>query len=434
MLPAFFVLAMAPSRDTHWSIPPALLPLAGRPVIQHVLDAAGRLGTLKPVVFLPPDEEAVARAIADQARAIVYQAPADISAVIHHVASELPEQVEQVLVTSAHMPLLTSAALETLLKCQHQNPGPFSVLTFDPGTVPARQPGPAQVKEQNTGIYCFDAQWLWSNLDAVPLILPHHGVPSSDLIEQTIADGLQVATVATGHAEESLAVDTPLNLPAAEHALRRRTNTQLLTSGVILIDPATTYVEPDVEVGAGTTIWPNTHLRGSTTVGENATIGPNSVVVDSLIGHRCKVTASIVEHAVMEDDSDVGPFGHLRKGAHLCKAAHMGNFGELKNATLGENAKMGHFSYVGDATVGPGANIGAGTITCNFDGVHKHRTEIGAGAFIGSDTLLVAPVHVGERAKTGAGSVVTHDVPDGALAYGVPARLKGERTDEGTNN
>jgi bifunctional UDP-N-acetylglucosamine pyrophosphorylase / glucosamine-1-phosphate N-acetyltransferase len=130
---------------------------------------------------------------------------------------------------------------------------------------------------------------------------------------------------------------------------------------------------------------------------------------------------------VMEDDSDIGPFGHLRKGARLCQGAHMGNFGELKNSTLGPGAKMGHFSYLGDAQVGAEANIGAGTITCNFDGKRKNRTEIGEGAFIGSDTMLVAPVKVGRGAKTGAGSVVTHDVPDDALAYGVPARVKGEK-------
>ena len=127
----------------------------------------------------------------------------------------------------------------------------------------------------------------------------------------------------------------------------------------------------------------------------------------------------------MEDDSDIGPFGHLRKGARLCRGAHMGNFGELKNATLGPRAKMGHVSYLGDTQVGAEANIGAGTITCNYDGRQKHETEIGEGAFIGSDTMLVAPVKVGKGAKTGAGSVVTRDIPDGSLAYGVPARVRG---------
>jgi bifunctional UDP-N-acetylglucosamine pyrophosphorylase/glucosamine-1-phosphate N-acetyltransferase len=133
---------------------------------------------------------------------------------------------------------------------------------------------------------------------------------------------------------------------------------------------------------------------------------------------------SVVEHALMEDECDIGPFGHLRRGAHMCRGAHMGNFGEMKNSTLGPNSKMGHFSYLGDATVGANVNIGAGTITCNYDGQQKHPTVIEDDAFIGSDTMLVAPVRVGRGAKTGAGSVVTHDVPPGSVVLGVPARRK----------
>ena len=197
-----------------------------------------------------------------------------------------------------------------------------------------------------------------------------------------------------------------------------------MLDGVTIVDPATTYIEPGVMLGQDTTIWPNTHLRGGTTVGEGCHIGPNTIIVDCQIGNRCRVVASVLEKAVMEDGSDIGPFGHLRKGARLCEGAHMGNFGELKNSTLGPGAKMGHCSYLGDTEVGAGANIGAGTITCNYDGVRKHKTVIEEGAFIGSDTMLVAPVRVGKGAKTGAGSVVTHDVPESALAYGVPARVR----------
>jgi bifunctional UDP-N-acetylglucosamine pyrophosphorylase/glucosamine-1-phosphate N-acetyltransferase len=180
-----------------------------------------------------------------------------------------------------------------------------------------------------------------------------------------------------------------------------------------------------VRIGQDTTIWPNTHVRGQTTIGEHCHIGPNTIIEECQIGDRCRVLASVLEQAVMEDDSDIGPFGHLRKGARVCEGAHVGNFGELKNASLGPGARMGHFSYLGDAEVGAGANIGAGTVTCNFDGVRKNETVIEEDAFIGSDTMLVAPVRVGKGAKTGAGSVVTHDIPDGALAYGVPARVRG---------
>ncbi len=148
------------------------------------------------------------------------------------------------------------------------------------------------------------------------------------------------------------------------------------------------------------------------------------------MGDDCRVFASVLEGAILENHVQIGPFGHLRPGAHLGEGVHMGNFGEVKNAHLAPGTKMGHFSYVGDAEIGPGVNIGAGTVTCNFDGVHKHRTVIGEGAFIGSGTMLVAPVTIGKKAKIGAGSVVTRDVPDATLAYGVPARPQRKLEDE----
>jgi bifunctional UDP-N-acetylglucosamine pyrophosphorylase/glucosamine-1-phosphate N-acetyltransferase len=204
-----------------------------------------------------------------------------------------------------------------------------------------------------------------------------------------------------------------------------------MAAGVTFVDPEATYVDADVEIGSDTTIWPNTYLQGQTRIGQECIIGPGSIVRDSSIGDRCRVELSVVEQAIMEEDSDIGPFGHLRKGAHLGKGAHMGNFGEMKNSYLGPGAKMGHVGYLGDATVEAGANIGAGTITCNYDGKHKHKTLIGKQAFIGSGTMLVAPVEIGEGATTGAGSVVTRDVPDRSVAYGVPARVRSTPDEEG---
>jgi bifunctional UDP-N-acetylglucosamine pyrophosphorylase/glucosamine-1-phosphate N-acetyltransferase len=222
-------------------------------------------------------------------------------------------------------------------------------------------------------------------------------------------------------------IDDRLKLAQAEAVMRQRINEGWVLAGVTIVHPEATYIEAGVEIGAGTIVWPNTILQGETLIGTACTIGPGSVIRDSSIGHRCRVELSVVEQAIMEEGSDVGPFGHLRKGAHLGPGAHMGNFGEVKNSYLGPEVKMGHMSYLGDATVGAGANIGAGTITCNYDGQRKHRTFIGEGAFIGSDTMLVAPVEIGDGAKTGAGSVVTHDVPSGSVAYGVPARIKPKR-------
>jgi bifunctional UDP-N-acetylglucosamine pyrophosphorylase/glucosamine-1-phosphate N-acetyltransferase len=277
------------------------------------------------------------------------------------------------------------------------------------------------IRECNSGIKCFQADWLWSHIEQLPV--KHGEQYLTDLVEMAIAER-QVVAALDGNSEEVLGIDDRARLAWAEAKMRARINEQLMLSGVTIMDPATCYVEASVTLGADTVILPNTHLRGKTVIGRKCTIGPNAVIEDSAIGDQCVVKASFLEGATLEDNVDVGPFAHLRKGAYLCRHVHMGNFGEVKNSRLGPGTKMGHFSYVGDAEVGADVNISCGVITCNYDGKHKHKTIIGEGAFIGSDTMLRAPVTVGQGATTGAGSVVTHDVPDGTLAYGVPARVK----------
>jgi bifunctional UDP-N-acetylglucosamine pyrophosphorylase/glucosamine-1-phosphate N-acetyltransferase len=167
---------------------------------------------------------------------------------------------------------------------------------------------------------------------------------------------------------------------------------------------------------------PNTYIHGNTIIGERNTIGPNTIIHDTTIGNGCRVLASVLESAVIEDGVDIGPFARLRKGAHLKNHVHMGNFGEVKDSTLHEGVKMGHFSYIGNANIGAHTNIGAGTITANYDGEKKHTTDIGEGVFIGSDTMLVAPLKIGDGARTGAGAIVTKNVPDDTLVVGMPAR------------
>jgi bifunctional UDP-N-acetylglucosamine pyrophosphorylase/glucosamine-1-phosphate N-acetyltransferase len=242
-----------------------------------------------------------------------------------------------------------------------------------------------------------------------------------------VADGAKVVAVAAADPIEALGINDRTQLAQAEAVVRERIRRRHMIAGVTLVDPATTYIDVDVTISADSTLHPNTSLLGKTAVGEDCVIGPDSRVVDSTVGPACLIVSSIVEQSTLEDNVSVGPFSHLRGGAHICSGVHIGNFAEVKNSRLGRGVKMGHFSYIGDADVGENANIGAGTITCNFDGVNKHRTVIGDGAFIGSDTMLVAPVTVGERARTGAGSVVNHDVPPDALAVGVPARIRRKR-------
>lgn len=196
-------------------------------------------------------------------------------------------------------------------------------------------------------------------------------------------------------------------------------------AGVTIVDPATTYIDDEVQIGIDTVILPGTMLSGKTTIGEECRIGPGTTIEQSSIGNRCVIRNSALEGAILEDSVSMGPFSHCRPGAHLARGVRMGNYGEIKNSYVGEETDVHHFSYLGDATIGDHVNIAAGTITSNYDGLtkQKYRTTIGSGAFIGCDTVLVAPVTVGDHASTGAGAVVNKDVPPNALVVGVPARL-----------
>jgi bifunctional UDP-N-acetylglucosamine pyrophosphorylase/glucosamine-1-phosphate N-acetyltransferase len=201
-----------------------------------------------------------------------------------------------------------------------------------------------------------------------------------------------------------------------------------MLAGVTIVDPASTSIDAGVVIGVDTLLQPQTHVLGATRIGAECEIGPGSFVRDSVLGDRCTIRFSMLEESTLESDIDVGPYSHLRPGSYICEGVHIGNYAEVKASRLGPHTKMGHFSYMGDAEVGADVNIGAGTITANYDGEQKHATMIGDGAFIGSDSTLVAPVRIGRGARTSAGSVVTRDVPDGMLAVGAPARIRAAGT------
>ena len=284
---------------------------------------------------------------------------------------------------------------------------------------PAPGYAPAEV---NTGVYCLDGAWTAANLKN---IAPS---ASGELYLTALAGiaagaGADVAAMPIALADEAMGVNSREQLAAVETVLRDRVCRHWMANGVTIVDLAATYIDADVVIGMDTTLLPGTMLSGSTAIGADCRIGPNAVIEDSSIGDRCRVIASFLEGAQVAADVDIGPYCHLRPGAVIESAAHLGNFVEVKNARLGPNTAAGHFCYLGDADIGAGVNIGAGAITCNYDGVDKHHTRIGAGAFIGSDTMLIAPVSVGAGASTGAGAVVTKDIPDAGRAVGVPARL-----------
>jgi bifunctional UDP-N-acetylglucosamine pyrophosphorylase/glucosamine-1-phosphate N-acetyltransferase len=277
--------------------------------------------------------------------------------------------------------------------------------------------------ELNAGVYCFDGAWLWPHLAALP-VSPRGEYFLTDTVAQAVAEGRTVEAVAAEGVEEVMGVNTRVQLAMAEQALRQRVRQRLMLAGVTMMDPASVFVDATVEVGPDTVILPNCLLEGATRIGSDCVIGPGSRVVDSTIGQDCQIVNSVVEGSVIGDGVHVGPFSHLRRGAVLRSGVHVGNFAEIKNSAVGAGSHVGHFSYLGDAALGERVNVGAGTITCNYDGRRKNATTIGDDVLLGSDTLLVAPVRVGRGARTGAGAVITHDVPDGALVTGVPGRIR----------
>jgi bifunctional UDP-N-acetylglucosamine pyrophosphorylase/glucosamine-1-phosphate N-acetyltransferase len=330
----------------------------------------------------------------------------------------------------------TSGAAVTILSFRPEDPSGYGRIVRDAvsdrvlAIVEDRHATTEQraIREVNSGIFCFADGWLWSNLARVR---PRPGGEYylTDLVEVACERQQRVEAMAAGSLEV-MGLDVRSKLAQAEAEMRRRINAHWMLSGVSLLDPATTYIDAGVEIGTDTLVLPGSYLHGKTRIGRRCSIGPGAVIRDSTIADGCRVQLSVVEGAIMEAGSDVGPYSHLRKGARVGAGAHVGNFGEIKNSTLGPGVKMGHFSYLGDATLGAGVNVGAGTITCNFDGTTKHPTVVGDGAFIGSDTMLVAPVTVGEGARTGAGSVVTDDIPPHSVAFGVPARVRSVPSDE----
>jgi bifunctional UDP-N-acetylglucosamine pyrophosphorylase/glucosamine-1-phosphate N-acetyltransferase len=423
-------------------LPKVLHPLCGRPMLWHVLEALKSAVTEKPVVIVGHGAETVQTYLGDAADCVVQEPQLGTGHAAMQAEPLLKGKTDYVIVTYADMPLLRAATFKRLVETQRLNAGPLSLLTViadDPrgfgrivrkpdGTVEAiveeyvATPEQQKIKELNVGAYCFKADWLWDALHRIEKNPKKGEYYLTDILEIAIKDEVPVQAVVHDDFIETIGINTRIHLSEAEAAMRMRINRDHMLNGVSMMNPAVTYIEAEVKIGKDTLILPNTYIHGDTIIGEGNVIGPNTIIRDSKIGNHCKVLASVLEGALIEDDVDIGPFARLRKGAHLKSHVHMGNFGEVKDSTLGEGVKMGHFSYIGNATIGANTNIGAGTITANYDGEKKNSTEIGEDVFIGSDTMLVAPLKLGDGARTGAGAVVTKNVPEDTLVVGMPAR------------
>ena len=421
-------------------------PLAGPPILRQVVEAARGAGAAECVVVIGAGDEADAvRAAAGEGVRFAVQAEPLGTGHAVGCARAAAGGAEFVLIMNGDVPLVLPETLRRLMAAVEGTAADLAVLTAN---VPVEEYGVLELDGDritsiietkaaegmdraerrfiNSGQYAARADWLWSRL---PRIAP---APNGEryltaLASIAYAEGNAAVAVIAAEEAEVRGINDRVQLAEAEATVRDRIRRRHMLAGVTIADPASTFIDQGVSIGMDTVILPNTHLLGATSIGGNCHIGPASVVRDSSIGDRCVVRQSTVEESVLEDGVDMGPYSHMRPGTRLGEGVHIGNYAEVKSSHLGRGTKMGHFSYIGDADVGAGVNIGAGTITANYDGEKKHRTVIGDGAFIGSDTMLVAPVRIGAGARTSAGSVVTRDVPDGMLAVGAPARIRSMR-------
>jgi bifunctional UDP-N-acetylglucosamine pyrophosphorylase/glucosamine-1-phosphate N-acetyltransferase len=432
------ILAAGQGKRMRSATPKVLHPIAGRPIVRYVFDAAREAGFEDVVAIVGQGAEPV-RAALGGAKFAEQREPLGTG---HAVAQSREAALgEHVLVLNGDVPLITPETIHQLAAAHLDQGADVTFLTADvaaggeygrvqrdgTGRVVAvleakdgeGDTGPAEI---NGGQYCFRAAWLWPRLARLPKSASGEYYLTS-LVSLGVQEGATVIAERAADPDEVHGINDREQLARVEALMRQRINRRHLQAGVTMIDPATTYIDAGVAIGQDTVVRPNTHLLGTTTVGASCELGPNAILRDSTLGERCQVLGAIIEEATLEEGVSVGPNSHLRQGTHLCADVEIGNFAEVKNARLGRGVKMHHFGYIGDAEVGEGTNIGAGTVTCNYDGETKHRTIIGRNAFIGSDTMLVAPVTVGDGAKTGAGAVVTGDVPPGAVVAGVPARL-----------
>lgn len=447
-MPALSAIILAAGEGTRMKsrLPKVLHRLAGRPLLEWVLEAARRAGAQRRWVVLGHKADEVKPALPEGVRSTLQAKRLGTGHAVLTVKSALGRTPGDVLVLCGDAPLITPRTLKRLVAEHRRARAAATVLTAEldapfgygrivrdarTGNVAAiveeKDATPAQraLREVNSGAYCFSLSLLWRALARVGNANRKGEYYLTDVVALLAGSGRPVRTVRVDDPAEILGVNSRRELAAAEAAVNRRTLAALMDAGVTIVDPSATWIEPTVRIGQDTVIWPGTRLTGSTVVGRDCRLGPGAQIADSRLGAGVRVRLSELEHCRVADLVRIGPYSHVRSGTVLERGAYVGNFAELNRSRLGRGAKAGHVSYLGDASVGAAANIGAGTITANYDGRAKHPTRIGAGAFIGSGTVIVAPSRVGRNALTGAGAVLKHhsDIPAGMVAVGVPARV-----------
>ncbi len=431
------VLVMAAGEGTRMrsTLPKVLHPVCGRPMVAWPVRAAREAGVGRVAAIVSPDRD-LSGALPDGVETIV-QPEADGTGGALRAALELIENSDTVLVLSGDHPLISAEVIEELLETHRSEDAVATVTTVeldDPGSygrivrgkrgqvkkiVEAKEPGDASeeelaITEVNAGTYVFDAKPLADALAEISNDNAQGEYYLGDVLPLLRKKGT-IAAYRSSDDGVNLGVNTRADLARATEEAKRRLLNEHMLAGVTIVDPASTWIEADVEIAADATIEPGCFLRGATSVGRGSVIGPATTLIESRIGEDVEVPHSYLVECEAADGATIGPFAYIRPGTRLGAESKAGSFVEIKNSDVGAGSKVPHLSYIGDADIGAGTNLGAGTITANYDGVRKHRTVVGRGVRTGVDTALVAPINIGDGAYTGAGSVITADVPEKAL-------------------
>jgi bifunctional UDP-N-acetylglucosamine pyrophosphorylase/glucosamine-1-phosphate N-acetyltransferase len=434
------ILAAGNGTRMQSSIPKVLQSICGREMVALVADALCDAGFDNLIAVVPPSSPAVSNVVGSRATLVEQVEPLGTAHALSQAQALLGNHQGDVLVINGDVPLITQKTIRTLTQSHESSQAYVTILTCNGlpgegmGRIIRNEDGSvsaiveevdldamiASVSEGNVGVYCFKSPWLWSALsDLEPSASGE--IYLTDLVAKSVSQGHRVNAMPLKDSGEALGVNDGAQLARVREVVQRRINNKWLLHGVNVMEPA--FIDVTVKLEPDTIIYPNTFLRGMTVIGKGSQIGPGSIIVDSIIAENCLVVQSVIENAVLEDGVEIGPYSHVRPESYIETNVHIGNFAEVKNSRIGKSTQIGHFSYIGDAQVSQNVNIGAGAVTCNFDGTDKHETIIEEGAFIGSDSMLVAPLRIGARASTGAGSVVTKDVPAGAKVVGMPAKI-----------
>lgn len=435
-MPNWAAVIMAAGRGTRMKskLPKVMHPLAGKPMIDHVLDLVTKNKIERSLIILGHGREQIEEFLAGRAE-IVLQA--EQLGTGHAILQAIPnlEGVDHIVVLSGDQPLIRPETLAELIRIHTESQGAATVLTaqfenpFGYGRIikdgenlakiveeKDATPEERAIREINTGTYCFDVPKL---REALQRLTPQNAQGEYYLTEAfdlLLAQGYKIATYCTEDVNEALGINSRAQLAEAEQVVRERILKYWMEEGVTILDPSSTFIGIEVELSHDVVLEPFTQLKGKTRVAEDAILGPQTVLEDCVCETGCQVTHTVAKNALIGPRCVVGPFAYLRPGTVLAEGVKIGDFVEVKNSRIGQGSKVPHLSYIGDSEVGKSVNIGAGTITCNYDGVKKHPTKIGDNVFIGSNTNLVAPVEIGEGAITGAGSTITKNVPAYALA------------------